>query len=153
MTTTYSAAVDEINAIFWNDWNSTKTSDIVGYVPAVRWEFVESQELPDSSKVWCRVSTQTVGIEQTTLSDSVGEQGHRRYTATGLVFVQIFCPKSLAQAGEFGRALSQVARNSFRGKSTQSGIWFRNARVNELPMEDLYYRFNVISEFEYDERG
>ena len=151
MTTTYSNAIDEINAVFWQDWNSAKTSSVAGYVPEIRWQYVEEPSSPDGSKFWGRVSTQTVFEEQSTLSDEAGLPGQKRYTSSGMVFVQIFCPKSLAQAGEIGRKLAEVARNSFRGKSTPGKVWFRNARINELSPEDLFYRFNVVAEFEYDE--
>ncbi len=150
MTTTYSNAIDEINAVFWQDWNSAKTSSVVGYVPDIRWQNVEEPSIPDGSKFWGRVSTQTVFEEQTSLA---GNESKKRYTSSGLVFVQIFCPKSNAQANEFGKKLAEVARNSFRGKSTPSKVWFRNARINELSPEDLFYRFNVVAEFEYDELG
>ena len=151
MTTTYSNAIDEINAAFWQDWNSAKSSSVVGYVPDIRWQNVEEASTPDGSKFWGRVSTQTVFEEQTTLSTCEGAPGQKRYTSSGLVFVQIFCPKSNAQANEFGKKLSEVARSSFRGKSTPGNVWFRNVRINELPPEDLFYRFNVVAEFEYDE--
>ena len=50
MTTTYSNAIDEINAAFWQDWNSAKASSVVGYVPDIRWQNVEEPSIPDGSK-------------------------------------------------------------------------------------------------------
>jgi len=150
MTTTYSNAIDEINAMFWTDWNSVKTSDLAGYVPEVRWQHVEGVAPPDGSKFWARVSSQTAFEEQTALA---GNDGARRYTASGIVIVQLYCPKSLSRAGEIGRKLAEVARNSFRGKSTSSSVWFRNARINELAPEENVYRFNIVAEFNYDEMG
>lgn len=148
MTTNYSNAVDDINTEFWNSWNSDKTFLLVGYVPEVRWQGVEEYYAPDSSKFWARVSVQTVMEEQTNLA---GNDSKKRYTSSGLVFVQIFCPKSHIKANEYGKKLSEVARNSFRGKSTGGAVWFRNVRINELSPENLFYRFNVVAEFEYDE--
>ena len=92
MTTTYSNAIDEINAEFWNSWNSDKTVFVVGYVPDVRWQGVEEPSLPDGSKFWARVSIQTVFEEQTALA---GNESKRRYTSSGLVFVQIFALKAM----------------------------------------------------------
>jgi hypothetical protein len=150
MTTTYSNAVDEINSMFWTDWNSAKTSGLAGYVPEVRWQYVEGAESPDGSKFWARVSSQSVFEEQTALA---GNDGTRRYTASGVVVVQLYCPKSLSQVGEIGRKLSTVARDAFRGKSTAGNVWFRNARINELAPEENVYRFNIVADFEYDEIG
>lgn len=148
MTTNYSGATDEICGAFWQAWNAAETSSLVGYVPDVRWPLVEEPETPDASKYWARLSIQTVFEEQTALA---GNDGKRRYTASGLVFVQIFCPKSVSNSGEIGRKLAEIARNAYRGKDTPNKVWFRNVRINELSPENLFYRFNVVAEFEYDE--
>jgi hypothetical protein len=152
MITEYVDASDEINARFWSDWES-KSPEAVGYVPEVRWQNVEEPNSIDGSKFWARVSLQTVFEEQSTLSNCEGAPWQKRYTVSGIVFVQIFCPKSEARSSEQGKLLSKIARNSFRGKATDSKIWFRRARINELAPEDLFYRFNVIADFEYDELG
>ena len=148
MTTTYSGATDEICGQFWQAWNAAEVSSLVGYVPDVRWPYVEEPETPDSSKYWARVSIQTVFEEQTALA---GNDTKRRYTASGLVFVQLFCPKSVSDSGEVGRKLAEISRNAFRCKSSPNNVWFRNARINELSPENLFHRFNVVAEFEYDE--
>lgn len=152
MTTTHSAARDEMNALFLAAWNAGAPA-IASYIPEIRWQGVQYRALPDGSKIWCRVTIETVFEEQTTLSTCEGKPGQKRYTASGLVFVQIFCPKSDTQAYTKGGKLAEVARNAFRGKSTPGKVWFRNARINELAPEELYERYNVVTEFEYDELG
>lgn len=147
MTTNYVDAIDQMFSLFNSAWNA-ETMAIVGYVPDVRWPGVEEPGTPDASKYWARVSQQTVIEEQSTISD---DNGKRRYTASGLIFVQLFCPKSEAAAMENGRKLAIIARNSFRGKTTSGKVWFRNARINELAPEESAYRFNVVAEYEYDE--
>lgn len=152
MTTTRSEARNEINGLFLAAWNAGAGA-LAGYVPEIEWQGRQPRNTPDGSKFWARVSMQTVFEEQTTLSTCEGKPGQKRYTASGLVFVQLFCPKSNTQAFEIGGKLAEVARNAFRGKSTPGKVWFRNARINELDPEELYYRFNVVTEFEYDELG
>lgn len=147
MATDYVTAIDEMFSLFYEAWLA-QSSDVVGYVPEVRWPGVEEPQTPDFSKYWLRVSQQTVIEEQTALA---GSDSKRRYTASGLIFVQLFCPKSEADAMENGRKLAVVARNSFRGKTTSGKVWFRNARINELTPEESAYRFNVVAEYEYDE--
>lgn len=148
MTLTYPQATDEIKSFFWSDWNSVKTSSIVGYVPKVFWQGITEPDPPDSDAFWARFSIQTVFEEQSGLS---GGDLSRRYTTSGLIFIQIFCPKSESRGFEFGQQLASVGRASFRGRSTPGGVWFRNVRINELNPEQLCYRFNVVSEFEFDE--
>jgi len=148
MTATYTEAVDAINGAFYEAWQAEAAS-IVGSVPEIRWQGVEADK-PPQNVFWCRVSIQTVYEEQTTLSN---DNGTKRYRTGGLVFVQIFCPTADAQAMDKGRKLAIVARNAFRGKQTANGVWFRNARINELPPEDDAYRLNVVADYEYDDIG
>jgi len=146
---TYEEAIDEIFGIFNAAWLDNSAA-VVGYVPEVRWPGVEEPEKPDLSKFWARVSQQTVIEGQSSLRN--GDAG-QRYTTDGLVFVQIFCPKSDSLGMTNGRKLAIIARNSFRGNATSGQVWFRNARINELPPEENWYRFNVVAEYEYDENG
>ncbi len=150
MTATFSEASDEINSQFWLAWKAGAAA-IVGYLPEVRWQNDQETETPDGSKFWARVSQQIVLASQTTLANQVSGPDKKRYTASGLVFVQIFCPKSLTTSDQLGRQLAELAQNAYRGKSTSGCIWFRNVRINPLPPEALFYRFNVVAEFEYDD--
>jgi hypothetical protein len=143
--TTYREARNEINGAFLERWNA-ETAVIVGYVPEVRWQGVQERGLPDGSKFWVRVSAQSVQESQTTFA----EVGKQRFTGTGLVFVQLFCPKSDSQCYDKGLKLAEVAKSAFRGKSA-NGVWFRNTTIRELPQEEVFERFNVIAEFEFDE--
>lgn len=143
---------DEIATLFETAWQAS-TASIVGYVPEIQWQGVQYRTMPDGSKYWARFSKQTVTEQQVTLSTCEGLPGQRKYETAGLVFIQIFCPKSDSQAFEFGQKLATVARNAFRGKSTPGNIWFRNVRINEIEPEELYQRFNVVSEYEYNELG
>jgi len=150
MTATYLEAVDAMFGLFNTGWQANAGA-VVSPVPEIRWQGVEERALPDKSKFWCRVSSQIVTEMQSTLGDYVGASTQRRYTTSGLLFVQLFCPYSDAQAFDKGRRLAQVARNIFRGKTTSNGVWFRRAKITELPPEPDWYRFNIVTEFEYDE--
>lgn len=148
----YPDAIDELYAKFVAAWNA-QSAAVVGYVPQIFFQGVQPETPPDSSKYWCRVSHDIVIESQTSLSTCEGAPGQRRYTAQGLLFVQLFGPKEDAQAFEFLQKLAIIGRNAYRGKTTPGHIWFRNVRVKPLPDEELYKRFNVIAEFEYDEIG
>lgn len=143
---------DEVNALFLSAWNAGSAA-IVGYIPEIRWQGVQYRDLPDGSKFWARLHKETVIEEQASLSTCEGLPGQKKYTASGLVFVQLFCPKSETRAFDLGQKLAKLTRNAFRGKSTPGKIWFRNVRINEIGPEQLYERFNVVTEFEYDELG
>lgn len=147
--TTYEDAIDEMFSIIRLAFNSNAGA-IVGYIPDIRWPGIKEEGTPDASKFWARVSQQTVIEEQTTLRGNAGE---KRYTASGLIFVQLFCPFSDVAGYPKGRKLAKMARNAFREAPSSGKVWFRNARINELASEDGAYRFNVVTEYEYDEIG
>lgn len=147
--TNYEDAIDEMFGIFKTAWEANSAA-VASYIPEVRWPGVEEPTTPETSKFWVRVSQQTVDEEQSSLRNGDFVQ---RYTADGVIFVQLFCPKSDAQSMTNGRKLAIIARNAFRGNATSGKVWFRNARINELPPEEKFYRFNVVAEYEYDEQG
>jgi len=148
---TFPIAVDEILSQFVTAWPGAVA--IVGSEPEVRWPGNENPKKPDGDKFWARVSITPVTEEQTSLSCSVKDEGNRRYTAAGIVFVQLFCPKSVDNAEIIGQRLSQFTKEIYRGKRTPGGIIFRNVRINKPPAEDAWNRFNVVAEYEYDEVG
>lgn len=124
---------------------------ILGYVPEIMWMNTQ-QDTPDGSKLWLRFSTQTVDDGQATLSSDESAPGKKRYDVSGLVFVQLFCPRSVQTSGEDGRNIGEMIRNAFRGKVTPNCVWFRNARLQDgIAPEDLYYRYNVVAEFHYSD--
>lgn len=152
MTLEYDAARDEMFALFNAAWQANSAA-VVGYVPEVRWQGRETTEKPDRSKFWARVSLQSVGEGQATLSNCVIEPGKKKYESFGLIFVQLFGPKSRATAYDDLQKLAMLARDAYRGKTTPGNVWFRNVRINTLQPEELFYRLNVIGEYEFDEIG
>ncbi len=152
MTLTAPQALDEMFALFWRVWQSG-TPAIVGNVPAVRWPGVEERNPPAMDSYWARVSTQEIDSPQTTLKSGVAPDEKQRYTSTGLLFVQLFCPMSDAKAKERGDALAELARGAFRGVETPGGVWFRNPRSSPLAPQDNAYRFNIVVEYQFDGIG
>lgn len=152
MTTDFPTAIEQIQALFKVAWDANAGA-VFGYLPDVEWYGAESVGKADRSKVWVRFMTQAVVEEQATLSTCVDAPFSRRYEASGLVFVQLFLPKTVDNAVVKGRVLAKVARNAFRGKKTTGGVVFYNCRIRDIPPEDLFYRFNVVAEYDYDELG
>ena len=150
MSATYKEAIDQIYSVIRTNWNSGTTA-IMGYVPPIYWPGVESPAIPDGSKYWAHVSNQTVIEGQTCVSAIDGVLNKRRYTTHGILFIQLFCPKSDTQSMQKGRALATLSRNGYRGMSTAGGVWFRNAKISELDAENVFNRLNVSVEYEYDE--
>ena len=125
---------------------------ILGYIPETRWPYVAEPSKPNSAKIWLRVSSQVVMEGQSTLSTCVGAPGKKRYQTAGLIFIEAYIPKTTKDTTSI-RLTASALRNAFRNApSGEYGIRYYNARVNDgIPPEELFYRFNVVTEYEYDE--
>lgn len=152
MTTTYIDAYRTISGMFSAAWTA-QSAAIVGYVPQIRWQNVGLGAAPASDKYWVRFSVQTV----LSVQDNVGSQfadapGQvvKKFCTYGLVKSELFCPSSDTAAMLKGMQLVTIAHGAFCGKYGDGGVWFRNTRINELPPEDGWVRFNAVAEFEYN---
>jgi hypothetical protein len=152
MTATLDIAVEQMQQLFKAAWDAG-TSAIAGYIPAVEWYGAENATPVDREKIWVRFSTQNLLDQQATLSTDAGLPGQRRYESSGLVFVQLFIPKTIDNGVILGRQLAQVAKNAFRGKTTSGKVQFNNVTIKDLTPEDLFYRFNIVAEYDFDELG
>lgn len=150
MTANYSEAVDQMYELFTERFTANAAA-IVGYVPEIRYLDDGKADLPDRSEVWVRISPQPVTREQASLSNDVFTKGKKMYTTGGLVFIQLFFPKSYENAAAVSRKLGQMIVEIFNGTSTAGCVWFRNTRVYPVPSEELFYRSNVVTEYQHDE--
>lgn len=148
----FSEAKDEMLSLLKAAWDS-ESGAVVGYIPEIRYEAVEKADQIDRSKYWIYATIQAVDEEQATLSDCVGVPFQKRYNAAGLVFIQLFAPKSDEEGEAKLEQLAAIAKKAFRGKTTVGSIWFRNVRIKSVDPEALFYRLNVVAEYEYDEIG
>ena len=147
MMADYEQALADIFGLFNTTWTANTTA-IVGYVPPVRWPGIEEPTTPDRSKFWARVSQKTVSETQAAFRN--GNHG-QRFENRGICYVQIFCPVSESGAISKGRKLAEVARGAFRAKQSPNGVWFRNAKITEMPTEQDWFAFTVRVDYIYDE--
>lgn len=104
---------------------------------------------PDKTKFWGRVSTQTVLSRKVGfVADGIGGRDRNKFEVTGLLFVQLFCPRvpgAYNQMKDIGDEMVSV----LRGHRSPKSLTFTNSRWTGLPPEDPYFRINVISETEF----
>lgn len=146
-------AVDTMFGQFNVAWNNVTygSKSIVGYVPQIIWQGKTEPLKIDFSKYFVRVSQQTVLETQSTLTTECFLPGHKRFTVDGMLFVQLFCPKSQADAEEKGGDLARIARDAYRTPALGQSIFYRRGRIQELAPEEKCIRFNVVTEYQYDE--
>lgn len=149
MIANYSSGRDELIKQFRTIIPDTVA--IIGEELTVVYQGVDTEAKQPTDKFWARFSQQTVLERQTALS---GNDLKRRYTADGLVFIQLFIPDDKLANYEKGTLLAGLIKTAFRGKQTENCIWFRNTRVDDsIPKEAAWFRLNVVSEYHYDEIG
>ena len=148
--TTYTTAINDIFTQINTAWIAGAAA-AVGEAAELRFVGVEREGKIPLDKFWGRVSTQGVAEGQASIANGVGAPNNRRWRADGLVFVQLFAPKSRNTAMQKLRLLAQLARDAYRGKQTLNSVSFYNARIQELDPEELFYRINVVAEYAYDE--
>lgn len=149
-STDYQTAINDIFTLINSAWIAGAAT-AVGETAELRFVGVEKEGKIPTDKFWGRVSTQGVNEGQASIANGVGAPGNRRWRADGLVYVQLFAPKSRNTAMQKLRALAQLARNAYRGKQSVNGVSFYNARIQELDPEELFHRINVVAEYQYDE--
>lgn len=124
---------------------------ITTYVPEIRWQGVEENDLPGSDKFWMRASTQGVSNRQ---------RGHRMpeagiskpiYDNIGFITLQIFAPMNSIDSYAKGELLAELGQGMFMASETGGAIWFRNPRIRELPHDGTWYRWNVIADYEFSQ--
>jgi hypothetical protein len=148
----YPQAIDEMFAQFRAAWNAGAGA-VAGSIPEIRWPGLEKAGNQATDVYWCRVSQQGVDEYQTGFSNGALPGSNRRYTAYGLIFIQLFAPIADAEALEKLRLLAQLARDAYRGKQTPGGAVFNHCRIRELDPEEMWQRINVIVEYEFDMIG
>ena len=147
MPTDYNTAYKTITNHLLAKWPGA-VAGIVDSTPEIRFTGVEKGDIP--STYFARFTMQPVFEEQATFRN--GED--KRYTASGLILLQVFAPRHAGPvAYEIGRKLAVAGQSIFRGQTLDGCIILRNVRINWLAPEDAWHRATVIGEYEYDEIG
>lgn len=127
-------ARDEMLAVFKSFWDTT------GYT--VAWEDVPSAP-PATEQPWARVSVRHGPAAQSTLANN---EGVRKYTAVGSLWIQLFTP--IGQGGTLGYTLAQSVLTAYR--AARGSVWYRNHRFREVPGNGGFTLINCIIDFTYD---
>lgn len=145
---TMTEARDEVFALFKTAWGAGALYPLVsGTVPEIRYTGTVQPAKPAPDACWCRISMVHMGGSQLTF----GKVGSRRFERRGTIYVQIFVPTKGGQGLSASESLATVARGAFEGKSTASGVWFRDVHVEDLGIDDSWEATNVLAAFSYDE--
>lgn len=155
---TYLEAYDHLLATFQNTWTDAGTgwASVLTEEPRVEWPNLDGRRTDsvpatpeDGDGPWVRVYVRHFDSDQATL----GEQGCRIFTRTGMIGVDIFAP--LNTGLKLPYQLGIVSKRAFEGKRGHgdgSGIIFRSVRLRERDnYQKRWAHVSVQADFEYDE--
>lgn len=147
-------ARNQICELALTNWTANAPGIVGTYTPELYMPRIPRRSPPDQAKHWAQLSINTVMSNQAAFVGYTREDRKaKKYEESGLVFIQLFGPRSAVDGAEIQDRLAQMARAGFRGKSTAGKVWFRNARINDIPPENEMLRLNVVAEYEYYEIG
>lgn len=141
MTTAAEAYNDTIGK-FATKWATTSLP--VKY-PNVPVDAAMQTAIDSGETAWARVTYKPNLRDQTSLASS----GNAKYTAQGVVIVDIFTPTG--DGGTLSRTLYSLVETAFEGISTLNGVWYRQVRTEDIGQDGHYWHTQTIAEWSYDE--
>ncbi len=147
--TDYSSMIDVLFSI--TQTALTAASVAIAPIAQVRWPGSDETTVPPQDQYWARVSEQAVMADQTALSNNVGTSDGKRFDNIGLLWIQVFCPKSDPQAVLNGRLFQQAMITAFRKSSGDANLWFRNQMAKPMSLNPGNYQFNIVVTYQYSE--
>lgn len=121
--------------------------DKTSFKGRIKWDNVATKSLPPAGHLpWLRAVLRHGASFQATLS---GATGKRRFRRTGTLVVQCFdiVGQGLAPGGD----LPKIVQDAYEGKTSPTGVIFRNVSINEIGPDGDFFQTNVVINFEYDE--
>lgn len=124
---------------------------ILGYVPEVYWENLKSPTIPDPTKLHFRTQWAIINTTQAAFSSCNANLQGKVYDTQGLVSFDAYAPMSVGNSDDLMHKLCQKIRGAFRGISTPGKVWYRDARIQRITPEDLFWRKSVVVETYFSE--
>lgn len=143
MITDINQARDEMFAMFTAAMQASASG------VAIRYQGLELNEPPDPTKPFVRITVNHVDGDQASIA---GDGRKRFYTRLGNIIVQCFWPAQAARALSKCGELATIAQMAYQGKQSESCIWFRNCRINEVGKDERgFQQINTVCDFTYDQ--
>lgn len=133
---TFLEATEDINTIMKTAWDTT------GH--GLHWDNV--RDIRDTSDdPWAVFVIRHSTGEQ----DNLGGIGFRNFVRVGTAIASIFTPTGNGLSESY--ILAKVVADAYEGQKSETGVWFRNVRIQEIGRESQFYQINVLIDFEYNE--
>ena len=152
MTCTYIEAIDEMYGMLQERWASLTPSIVDGEAPKILYIGQTQKTKPPADKYYARMELNVFDEFQATFKTDIDGTNSRRYTNHGILLLHIFCPFSDAQNSIRGNQLGIVARDSYRGKRSDSVVFY-NCKISPWFPNEVFNKIIVSTEYKYDDVG
>lgn len=146
------SATDLILSTLKVAWDANAASAIGAMAtPALVYEAVERDLRPhpaNGTAPWARVVVRHATAKSAAIGGPSGRT--KRFSRTGLAWVQVFVANIDGSAYSKAEALAKVARTAYEGKRS-GGVVFSEANAKEVGQEALWYRWDVLVSFNWTE--
>jgi hypothetical protein len=153
----YAAACTEIFSVLTTAWNDEDTGaqsialtvfgDGNDYLPVLRTPGDRVVEDRNVALVMGKAAYQTITDTQSSFRNG---NETRKYTATGMLGVQILCPKNVAKAYVYGRLLARLVQKAFRNPPSGGSVWYRDQRIIEVGSVQNDNQINIFVTASYE---
>lgn len=110
----------------------------------VEWENIRNQNIPSNDPWWQIIIRHAIGGQRT-----LGGEGNRLFERNGELIIALFDPAGKGLSESYN--LAKPILDTFEGKSSPSGVWFRDSRILEVGKNGNYYETQFITDFSYHE--
>lgn len=156
----YSSATAEIFSVLTAAYNDPDIGALVlttqvlgagnGYVPTLRTPGDIDVTPRDVSKILVKSAYQTVTDSQSAFRNGYGA---RKYTATGMLGIQVLCPKNVANSYVCGKLLASLVQKAFRNPPSGGSVWYSNERIIEVGSVQNDNQINIFVTASYETEG
>lgn len=143
------SAIDETRQFFLDAWTASTPPDGLAEMPEIRWH---GKAVPAvTPDYYIHFKHRILKSPQSSHMTDVNGGSKAVFDTSGLLTLTVFAAMGAADSNNIGSLLAQRARDIFRRGETNGGVWFRNARSDELESDGQHYRFLVTVAFEFSE--
>jgi hypothetical protein len=119
------------------------------YIPNIRWQNIQDSDFVDNGKHWLHFQLMDLVTKQKSLTGGRQAGVGTHYETRGIARVDLYFSKSAYQTND-ADILSIFVQRCFLQQTTECGIFFKNATINDLPPAENYFRASVIAEYSYE---
>ncbi len=134
LSLTFKQATDEMLVMVKDAWDPTGHE--------MFWESVREQRETDDTP-WASTMIRHATGRQITIGKPA------LYERIGTIIIMVYAQVGKGLSDPY--VLAKILADAFEGKTSPSGVWFRNVRINEIGRDGQFTQVSLLVDFTYTE--